>query len=119
MNDPVLAVESKRERIGRRERVLAVESKRERIGRRESVVAKDVLAGFQVKPEIGIVQRLRREKKDEGEDVDLEDSFERNIHYDLTNTTEISSSNTFDHCPLASSSRLKADLGSMMTTRTP
>src|ERR1043166_572481 len=99
--------------------VLAVESKREWIGGRKSVIAKNVLAGFQVKPEVRIVERLRGKKKDEGEDVDLEDSFERKIHCDLTNTTEKSSSNTLDHCPLATSSRLRAELGSMMTTRTP
>ena len=58
---------------------LPVESKRERIGVREAVSAKNVLAGFQMKPEVGIVERLRGKKKHEGKEVDLENLFEGNI----------------------------------------
>src|SRR5690242_10112792 len=63
--------------------LLPVEREREWISSRKSVVVNNVLAGFQVKPEVRIVERLRRQEKHEGEDVDVEDAFERNISHGL------------------------------------
>jgi len=72
----------------------AVKSERPEFCSGNRVGAENVFAGFQVKPEIGIAHRSRREEKCINEDVDLKDLEQQLIHQEGGGQTEGSISNS-------------------------